>query len=238
MPKIRADIAYSQVLGGLRNVLRQISGKIKISTGRTYHLSVLSFRFLLLVVSVVHLQNMAFLYLKALHIIFIVTWFAGLFYAPRLFIYTMEVHEKETEPAKSILLEKLQRWTRLLWYGITWPSAIVTLGMGLGLIFTSSYWQNMPNWLWIKLGFVVALYGYHLACHGMFKKLQQGHMVWSSQKLRFWNEVATILLFAIVFLVILKNMVSVLWGLLGLLVFTVLLMLAISVYKKMRDQKQ
>jgi protoporphyrinogen IX oxidase len=180
---------------------------------------------------------MAFLYLKALHIIFIVTWFAGLFYAPRLFIYTMEVHEQEAEPARSILLEKLHRWTRLLWWGITWPSAILTLGMGLGLLFTSSYYANMPDWLWIKLGFVTALYAYHFACHAMFKRLQQGQRVWTSQKLRFWNELATILLFAIVFLVILKNMVSVLWGLLGLLVFTVLLMLAIGLYKKMRESK-
>lgn len=180
---------------------------------------------------------MAFLYIKALHIIFIVTWFAGLFYAPRLFIYTMEVHEKEAEPARSILLEKLQRWTRLLWFGITWPSAVITLAMGLSLIFTSSYHQNIPNWLWIKLGFVAALYIYHLACHSIFNKLQRGEKVWSSQKLRFWNEIATILLFAIVFLVILKNMVSVLWGLLGLLVFTVLLMLAISMYKKLREKK-
>lgn len=179
---------------------------------------------------------MAFLYLKALHIIFIVTWFAGLFYAPRLFIYTMEVHEKEAEPARSILLEKLKRWMALLWWGITWPSAIITLGLGLGLIFTSSYYQNMPDWLWIKIAFVVGLYAYHLACHGMFKKLQRGETIWSSQKLRFWNEVATIFLFAIVFLVILKNMVSVLWGLLGLLVFTVTLMLAIGFYKKLRER--
>lgn len=189
-------------------------------------------------VSVVPLQPMAFLYLKALHIIFIVTWFAGLFYAPRLFIYTMEVYEKEAEPAKSILLEKLLRWMRLLWYGITWPSAIITLGMGLGLIFTANYWQNMPDWLWIKFGFVTVLYLYHFACHSMFVKLQQGRQIWSSQRLRFWNEVSTILLFAIVFLVVLKNMVSVLWGLLGLLIFTVLLMLAITLYKRMREQKQ
>ena len=180
---------------------------------------------------------MAFLYLKALHIIFVVTWFAGLFYAPRLFIYTMEVHEKEPEPARSILLEKLQRWTRLLWYGITWPSAVVTLAMGLSLIFTSSYQHNMPDWLWMKLAFVAGLYAYQLACHSMFNKLQRGELIWSSQKLRFWNEVATIFLFAIVFLVILKNMISVLWGLLGLLVFTALLMLAISMYKKLREKK-
>ena len=187
--------------------------------------------------SVVHLHPMAFFYLKALHIIFIVTWFAGLFYTPRLFIYTMEVHEKEQEPARSILLEKLKHWTALLWWAITWPSAIITLGLGLSLILTASYYQNMPDWLWIKLGFVLCLYGYQFACHAMFKKLQRGETVWTSQKLRFWNEIPTILLFAIVFLVILKNMVSVLWGLLGLLVFVVVLMLAIGMYKKFREKK-
>lgn len=180
---------------------------------------------------------MTFLYLKALHIIFIVTWFAGLFYAPRLFIYTMEVYEKEGEPARSILLEKLNRWTRLLWYGITWPSAIVTLIMGLGLIFSSGYKDQMPEWLWIKLGFVVALYAYHWTCHRMFLKLQRGQPIWTSLRLRFWNEVATILLFAIVFLVILRNTMSMIWGVLGIIVFSVLLMLAISLYKKYREGK-
>lgn len=179
---------------------------------------------------------MAFLYSKALHIIFIVTWFAGLFYAPRLFIYTMEAYEKETSENQQVIVPYLLRWTRLLWYGITWPSAIITLCLGLTLIFTSHYKYNMPDWLWLKIAFVVGLYGYHFACHAMFNKLQQGKTIWSSQKLRFWNEVATIFLFAIVFLVILRSALSMAYGLIGLTIFVVVLMSSIMLYKKYRNR--
>lgn len=83
---------------------------------------------------------MTFLYLKAVHIIFIVTWFAGLFYMPRLFVYIIESHDKK-EPERSILLKQLNMMASRLWFGITWPSAIITLGMGTALIL------NQPEWL-------------------------------------------------------------------------------------------
>jgi putative membrane protein len=149
----------------------------------------------------------------------------------------MEAYEQEPAENQKVLVPHLLRWTRLLWYGITWPSAVITLGLGLTLIFTSSYQYQMPDWLWIKLAFVLGLYGYHFACHSMFIKLQRGQTVWSSQKLRFWNEVATIFLFAIVFLVILRSALSMVYGLIGLLVFVIVLMSAITLYKKLRTRK-
>ena len=88
---------------------------------------------------------MTSLYLKAVHIIFIVTWFAGLFYMPRLFVYIIESHAK-SEPEKSILLRQLNLMASRLWYGITWPSAIITLGMGTSLLI------NQPEWL--SIGFM------------------------------------------------------------------------------------
>ncbi|MEL7005125.1 MAG: CopD family protein, partial [Bacteroidota bacterium] len=72
---------------------------------------------------------MTFLYLKALHIIFVVTWFAGLFYIIRIFIYQTEANERE-EPARSVLLEEYKRNASRLWFGIAWPSAILTLILG------------------------------------------------------------------------------------------------------------
>jgi putative membrane protein len=181
---------------------------------------------------------MPLLYFKALHIIFIVTWFAGLFYIVRLFIYMMEARENASEPARTILLEQYKIMSKRLWYGITWPSAVLTLLMGLGLLFSFGYHHNMPRWLWIKLAFVVGLYIYHFACHHLFRKLQQDEPVWSSQKLRVWNEVATIFLIAIVFLVILRSALSMAYGILGLLLFSALLMLAIKVYKGLREGKK
>ncbi|WP_017730553.1 CopD family protein [Nafulsella turpanensis] len=180
---------------------------------------------------------MPFLYLKALHIIFIVTWFAGLFYIVRLFIYMMEAHEKEAEPAKSILLKQYQIMSKRLWYGITWPSAVLTLLMGLSLLFSFGYQNAMPDWLWIKLAFVVGLYVYHFVCHQQFKKLQRGLTIWRSQKLRIWNEVATLFLISIVFLVVLRSTLSMVYGIIGLILFSVLLMVAIRIYKQLRESK-
>ena len=178
---------------------------------------------------------MPFLYIKALHIIFIVTWFAGLFYIVRLFIYMMEAHESGSEPARSILLSQYKIMAKRLWYGITWPSAVLTLLFGVSLLFSYGYHRAMPQWLWIKLAFVLFLYAYQFKCQHLFSKLQQDEAIWSSQKLRVWNEVATVFLIAIVFLVVLRSTLSMAYGLLGLLLFSALLMLAIRVYKQLRE---
>jgi protoporphyrinogen IX oxidase len=175
---------------------------------------------------------MAYLYIKALHIIFVVTWFAGLFYMPRLLIYFTEAQDKP-EPEKSILQSQFRIMQRRLWYGITWPSAVLTL------IFGPLMWYlygATPTWLHLKLAFVVGLYGYHLYCHRLFKQQQKGITTWSGTQLRVWNEVATIFLFAIVFLVILKNALGMVYGLIGLAVLIVVLLVAIRIYKKMREK--
>ncbi len=176
---------------------------------------------------------MTYQYIKALHIIFVVTWFAGLFYIVRLFIYTVEAHEAE-EPARSILLERLKDWSRRLWFGITWPSAVFTLGFGTYFLHFYATASGVPTWLWIKLGFVVGLYAYHGLCHVIYRQLQQDVVRYSSQQLRIWNEVATIFLVSIVFMVILRSALSLLWGVIGLVAFTVVLLVAIRIYKKVR----
>lgn len=178
---------------------------------------------------------MAYSYIKALHIIFIVTWFAGLFYIVRLFVYTVEAHA-ESEPKRTILLDNLKLWSKRLWFGITWPSAIITLL--LGAYFLHVYAADMPSWLWIKLIFVVALYIYHLLCHRMYRQLQRDEVRYTSQQLRIWNEVATIILVAVVFLVTLKSTLSMVYGLVGLVLFTVILMAAIQVYKRIRTKNK
>lgn len=177
---------------------------------------------------------MTFLYLKAVHIIFIVTWFAGLFYMPRLFVYIIESHDKK-EPERSILLKQLNMMASRLWFGITWPSAIITLGLGTALI------VNQPEWLQqgfmhIKLSLVFFLYAYHLSLHALFNQLKKGVVKYTSQQLRFWNEVATLFLISIVFIIVLKSALSMAWGLLGLLVVTLLIMGGMTLYKKYRKQ--
>ena len=171
-------------------------------------------------------------YLKALHIIFVVTWFAGLFYIVRLFIYHVEAQEK-AETEKKVLSDQFKIMQKRLWYGITWPSAIVTLLFGMSLIH-----QFFPitehSWLVAKVIFLIGLYSYHFYCHKIFKQLQNDVFKYSSNWLRVWNEVATIFLFAIVFLVKLKDIMDMGKGLIFLIAFSIILMIAIKTYKRIR----
>lgn len=172
-------------------------------------------------------------YVKALHIIFIVTWFSGLFYIVRLFVYHREAQDKE-EPERSILSVQLGLMVRRLWFGITWPSAVLTLVFGLWLWYL---YGTLPVWLMVKLGFVVGLFAYHLSLHAIYRQQAKGQFRHSSQQLRIWNEVATIFLVAIVMLVVVKQGMSWAWGLGGLFLFVLLLMSAIRIYKNLRRQK-
>ena len=171
-----------------------------------------------------------YLYIKALHIIFIVTWFSGMFYIVRLFIYNTEASEKPS-PEKEILRSQFTVMIRRLWLGITWPSAILTL------IFGPWIWILMgstPNWLAVKLIFVFFLYAYHFTLHMLYREQQEGVFRFSSQKLRIWNEFATLLLFAIVFLASVKQAMSWIFGVIGILSLAVVLLLAIRLYRRMR----
>ncbi len=180
-------------------------------------------------------------YIKALHIIFVVTWFAGLFYMPRLFIYNTEAGEK-AEHAKIILREQFAVMMKRLWYGITWPSAILTLILGCITLFSGG-WNNvllnpLGRWLMIKLFFVLFLYIYHFSLHIIFKQHIRGIFRYTSQQLRIWNEVATIFLISIVMLAVVKQSLSFVWGLIGLVVFIIILMGAIRVYKLIRTKNK
>ncbi|MEO5891251.1 MAG: CopD family protein [Ferruginibacter sp.] len=173
-----------------------------------------------------------FLYIKSLHIIFIVTWFSGMFYIVRLFIYNTEAQTKD-DIEKKILTAQFSIMIRRLWLGITWPSAVLTLIFGSWM---ASYFNPMPQWLWIKLGFVAALYAYHFTLQKLYKDEMKGVFRFTSNQLRIWNEVATILLIAIVMLVTVKQNMSWFWGIAGLLLFAVLLMSAIKIYKLIRNK--
>jgi len=178
---------------------------------------------------------MNILYVKALHIIFIVTWFAGLFYIIRLFIYHIEA-EKKPEPAKTILQTQYKLMSKRLWYMITWPSAILASFFGFWLLYDSPYFLEQP-WMHIKLTFVLALFFYHYSCQKIYSQLQKNIIKYSAFKLRIWNEVATIILFAVVFLVELQNAINWIWGVVGIALFGILLMLGIRLYKKIREKK-
>src|SRR5689334_5102136 len=149
------------------------------------------------------MRNMTALYLKATHIIFVLTWFAGLFYMPRLFVYIIEANDKP-EPERSILLKQLNMMASRLWYAITWPSAIITACLGASLLIHTPSWLQF-GFMHVKLTLVFFLYLYHFSLQRIFKQLQQGVVKYTSQQMRFWNEVSTLFLISIVFIIVLKS---------------------------------
>ena len=171
-------------------------------------------------------------YIKALHLIFVITWFAGLFYIPRLFIYHTEA-SKKTKQEADILIRQLKIMSRRLWYIITWPSAILATIFAIWLLILMPSWL-LQSWMHLKLTFVALLIVYHLKTHRIFLKLQKNKIDYSEMFLRIWNEGATLLLFAIVFLAILKDGLHWIGGTLGILGLGVILFLGIRLYKKIR----
>ncbi|MEP3837309.1 MAG: CopD family protein [Algibacter sp.] len=173
-------------------------------------------------------------YLKAFHVIFVITWFAGLFYIPRLFVYQIEAFYKPS-PEKEILGKQLKLMAKRLWFIITWPSAILTLIFGLSLFALNPFLVYQP-WMQVKLGFIILLFIYHLKTHQYYKQLQNDVVEKTSSFMRIWNEGATFILFAVIFLVILKSAINWIWGVVGIVILGVLIMLGFKVYKNIRDK--
>ena len=150
----------------------------------------------------------------------------------RLFVYKAEANDKP-EPVRTILSDQYSIMQKRLWYGITWPSAILTLifGTWMGILYGS-----LPMWLLVKLFFVAGLFIYHISLNRIFNQQQKGIFKWTSQQLRIWNEVATIFLISIVMLAVVKQLLSVAWAVGVLIVFSLLLFLAIKIYKKYRKE--
>jgi putative membrane protein len=177
---------------------------------------------------------MEYLYIKSLHIIFITTWFAGLFYIIRLFIYFKEAEEKPKNE-REILTKQYQLMIKRLWYIITWPSAVLATIFAIILLILQPAWLQQ-SWMHIKLTFVALLFFYHATCQVMYNQVKNNNLKYSSTFLRIWNEVATIILFACVFLVILKNSLGWIFGTVGIVGFSILLMLGVKLYKNIRSK--
>lgn len=177
---------------------------------------------------------MEYLYIKALHIIFITTWFAGLFYVVRLFIYFKEAEDKPKE-AQDVLIPQYALMIKRLWLIITWPSAILATTFAVYMLILQPGWMQQ-GWMHIKLLFVVCLFAYQLYCHKLYRQTQRHYLNHSSKFLRMWNEIATVILFACVFLVILKTALEWIYGVIGILVISILLMLGINFYNSIRKK--
>jgi len=170
---------------------------------------------------------------RALHIIFVVSWFAGLFYIVRLFIYHTEAQEKE-EVAKKILSDQYQIMEKKLWWIITTPAMVLTIVFGTWMVLINFDYYLQAGWFQIKLAFIVLLLVYHFMCQKIMNDLKKGVFKWKSNKLRIWNEVATLALVAIVFLVELQDNLNWIKGTLGFFGVAIGLMIGIKIYKKAR----
>ncbi len=179
---------------------------------------------------------MEYNYLKSLHLIFVITWFAGLFYIVRLFVYQIEAAAKPS-PEKEILQAQFKIMTYRLWYIITWPSAVLAVIFAVALLIIMPEWLQQP-WMHVKLGFVVLLIIYHLKCHQYFSQLQRNEVRHTTNYMRLWNEGATLILFAVVFLAVMKNAFNWIYGVIGIFALSIILMLGFKMYKRIRSKKQ
>lgn len=149
-------------------------------------------------------------------------------------MYQIEASEKP-EPEKAILGKQLGLMTKRLWTIITWPSMILATFFGLVMFYLNPILFKLP-WMQIKLGFVAVLILYHIINHSIFKQLQKGEIKYSSRFMRIWNEVATLILFAVIFLVITKSAVNWMYGLAGLILLGLTLMMGIKLYKSIQQK--
>ena len=135
------------------------------------------------------------LWVKALHIVFMVTWFAGLFYLPRLFVYHAMAEDR-------VSIERFKVMERKLYWGIMTPGAVLTLVFGLWLWL--AWFRGAGGWLHAKLALVALLVAYHVWCGALLRAFAAGRNRRSHVWLRWFNEVPVVILVATVLLVVLK----------------------------------
>ncbi len=154
---------------------------------------------------------MSFAVIKSLHIIFMVSWFAGLFYIVRLFIYHTEAQQRE-DAARQVLTEQFIIMEKKLWWIITTPAMVLTLLFGIWML----------------------LLVYHFISQKILFDLKNNKFNWSSTGLRIWNEGATLVLVAVVFLVVMQDSLNWIKGTIGFFAVAIGLMIGIKMYKRLR----
>lgn len=179
---------------------------------------------------------MIYPWLKSLHLIFMVSWFAGILYIVRLFVYHAEARLKP-EPESKILQNQFKIMEKRLWYIITWPAMILTLIFGVWMLIEQPVLLKQ-GFMHIKLSLVVGLIIYHHYLHFIFKKLQKDEGEYKSEKLRILNEIGTMFLVCIIFVIVLKNSFNWIYGVIGFFGLGILLMILIKVYKRYREKNE
>lgn len=175
---------------------------------------------------------MEIFWFKTLHIIGFVTWFGGLFYLGRIFVYHIEALDKE-EPAKSILVEQFKLMELRVYKIIANAGMMITFTFGFLMLLFEPAYLKLP-WLHVKLMFVLALLFYHLKCKQMMKQFAEGNIKWESFQLRLWNEVPSIFLVLIVILAVFRHNTNYLYLSIGIVLFILMIYYFARRYKAKR----
>ena len=137
-----------------------------------------------------------FLWLKALHIIFVVCWFAGLFYLPRILVHHAGSDNQAVREHLAMMARKLYRFVT--------PLMFIAIALGLGMIALNLDYYLTSGWMWLKLAGVLFLIGYHFLCGRYVREANDKRNEHSHVYFRFFNEVPVLFLFGIVILAVLK----------------------------------
>ena len=174
--------------------------------------------------------------LKALHLIAMVAWFAGLFYLVRLFVYHREAFDRE-EGERRVLTAQYHVMERRLYKIICNPAMMATWTFGLVMIFMQGMdWLALNPWLHVKITLVLLLTIYHLYCKRVIKRLAKADSPATSYGFRLFNEVPTLFLVAIIILAVYKNMTNFGYTFGGIIILALILYLIVRVYKNSREK--
>jgi protoporphyrinogen IX oxidase len=174
---------------------------------------------------------MNYAYIKALHLVGVVSWFAGLLYIVRLFVYHVEAAQKN----QIVIVEQFRIMERRLWYGITSPAMHITLFAGLWMMWQIRAWE-LP-WFHAKIFWLLCLFVYHFYVGRWRKALATKGPQKSSKFFRLQNEVATVLLLAIVFTAVTKEAIAALYALWGFLVLAIAILGGMRAYSRSKAAK-
>lgn len=174
------------------------------------------------------------MFFKALHVVGFVSWFAGIFYLVRLFIYHTEAQDREAQ-AYHVLHRQYSLMERRLYSIIMHPAMIITWVCGLSMLAINPAWLQQ-GWLHTKLLLLVGLTVYHFWCRKIMHRLAKEQYGFNSFQLRLLNELPTLFLVAIVLLATYKNLERAAYGIAGLVALGVVLFVAARQYKKRRER--
>lgn len=174
---------------------------------------------------------------KALHVFGFVSWFAGLFYLVRIFVYHTEAM-KRPEPEKSILIKEFNAMQWRVYKIICNPGMMITWSCGLAMLYLYGIeWLKTQTWMQVKLVLLFALLAYHLHAKKVIQKLENGEGYFTSFQFRLWNELPTLFLLSIALLAVYRNTLNFLYAFVGILAFAFLLVMAARAYRNYREKQ-